>query len=250
MRDYLLFAVAPYVAVLTFVLVCAVRYLARRNPSIRERRPGRQGDGPVPRIAWRAALMVVAFGHLMAFVFPDYLLGWDRRLGRMIAVEVVGLIAGTVAASALFFALIRLLRAHRQQGTSSPFDVVAGTLGVVATISGVSVAVLYRWGSSWAEVTLAPYLRSLVRLDPTTALVTHLPFLVKLHVVCAFVLLAALAFSDLSRLVLAPMDRLARLVFEPLGDRARATRPALAARVGGVAHAWSTRLLRNGTEEN
>ena len=250
MRDYLLFAVAPYLAAVMFVSVCAARYLVWPDRSIRERSPRRPRDSRRSRIVWRAALAVVALGHLMAFVFPDYLLGWDRRLVRMIAVEVVGLIAGIVAVGGLAYALVRLLRAQRQGAAASPIDVVAGTLGLIATTSGVSIAVLYRWASSWSEVTLAPYLRSLAGLDPRITLVTHLPFLVKLHVVCAFVLLAVLPFSDLSRLVLRPMDRLARLVLEPIADLARAARPALAARASSLTHAWTARLLRNETEEN
>jgi nitrate reductase gamma subunit len=250
MRDYLLFGVSPYVALLMFVSVCAVRYFVWPVRSTRGTASRRQPPSLLSRIAWRAALAVVVFGHLMAFVFPDYLLGWDRQLGRMIVVEVAGLIAGVLATAGLFFALLRLLRAQRQGGASSPFDVVAGTLGLVATMSGVGTAVFYRWASSWAEVTLVPYVRSLSRLDPSITLVTHLPFLVRLHVVCAFVLLAALPFSDLSRLVLVPVDRLARLAFEPVAGLARAAGPALAARVSSLTHAWSARLLRNGAEEN
>jgi hypothetical protein len=89
-----------------------------------------------------------------------------------------------------------------------------------------------------------------VRLEPRITIVTHLPFLVKLHLVCAFVLLAVLPFTDLSRLLLGPMDRLARRACRPLIGLTRAARPAMAARVSSLTQTWSSRLLRNGAEEN
>jgi respiratory nitrate reductase gamma subunit len=251
MRDYLLFAVAPYVALLAFVSVCAVRYVVWQGGPRQADAPRRRGDNRVSRMAWRAALAVVAFGHLMAFFLPDYVLEWDRQLARMVVVEVAGVVAGGLATAGLLDALLRRLRAQRRGDvSSSPFDIVAGTLGLIATMSGVGIAVLYRWASSWAEVTLAPYVRSLARFDPSITLVTHLPLLVKLHVVCAFVLLMALPFSDLSRLVVAPADRLARRACEPMAGLARAARSAAGARITTLAHACSARLLRNGAEEN
>jgi len=79
---------------------------------------------------------------------------------------------------------------RRPVTTTAVIDVAALTLVAVSMLSGVLMAVLYRWASSWAEVTLVPYLYSLAYLDPATSLVTRLPMLVKLHVASAFALVA------------------------------------------------------------
>ena len=57
------------------------------------------------------------------------------------------------------------------------------SLFFVAIGSGLLTAASYRWGSSWAGATLAPYLASpWPRGAPVTSLVEKMPFLVQLHV--------------------------------------------------------------------
>src|SRR5258705_372099 len=100
------------------------------------------------------------------------------------------------------------------------------------------------------EVTVVPYLQSLVRLDPSTTLVARLPFLVRLHVFGAFVLLAVAPMSRIVRVITVPIDRLRQRAVTPA---AYVLRPAWSAIAG-----WSTTrvhdarasLLRNEDEEN
>src|SRR4029077_17582603 len=113
-----------------------------------------------------------------------------------------------------------------------------------------TIAVRYRWGSSWSEVTVVPYLHSLVRLAPSTTLVARLPFLVRLHVFGAFVLLAVATRSRIVRIVTLPVDRLTQRAVAPA---ANVLGPAWNAIAG-----WSTTrvkdayaaLLQHETEEN
>ncbi len=99
-------------------------------------------------------------------------------------------------------------------------------------------------------MTVVPYLQSLVRLAPSTALVERLPFLVKLHVFGAFVLLAVAPMSRIVRVVTVPLDRVMQGTVMPA---AYVLRPAWSAIAG-----WSTTrvqdarasLLRKDDEEN
>ena len=91
MRDYLVFAVAPYVAAFAFPAVCAVRYLLWRARPRQGTPLGRaRGLAASASTAGQLALVVIALGHVLAFAFPEYLLQWNRQLFRLIVLEAFG----------------------------------------------------------------------------------------------------------------------------------------------------------------
>jgi nitrate reductase gamma subunit len=75
----------------------------------------------------------------------------------------------------------------------------------------VAVAVTYSWGASWYAAIAAPYLRSLVLLNPDFSAVAALPLLVRVHVVAAFLLVAVFPFSRLVHIVAVPNPYLWRV---------------------------------------
>ena len=251
MTDHALFDVAPYLAAVIFVLVGSWRYVLGHL-----QRDG--ADTAIRRVhgsrlvvaATRWAIAVIAIGHLLAFAVPRGVLLWNQQLLRLVLLEAVGIVAGSVALAGLAAAHVRHVRASGSWAAWPPMDVVAGTLVLMATLSGLSIAVRYRWASSWSEVTVAPYLQSLVRLAPSTTLVEHLPFLVKLHVFGAFVLLAVAPMSGIVRFVTVPVDRLMQRAVAPA---ANVVRPACGALAGWgttrVKDAYAA-LLRHEPEEN
>jgi nitrate reductase gamma subunit len=251
MTDHALFVVAPYLAAAIFVLVGAVRYVLGHLQGDRADTAIRRVHGSRLAVAaTRSAIAVIAIGHLLAFAVPRGLLLWDQQLLRLVLLEAVGIVAGSVALAGLAAAHVRQARASGPRAAWPPMDVVAGTLVLMATLSGLFIAVRYRWASSWSEVTVAPYLQSLVRLAPSTTLVEQLPFLVKLHVFGAFVLLAVAPMSGIVRVVTVPVDRLVQRAVAPA---ANLLRPAW----GAIAGWGSTRvkdayagLARHETEEN
>jgi hypothetical protein len=108
-----------------------------------------------------------------------------------------------VALVSLLLTFTRHLRRH--EGTA--FDTMAATLLLLQIVSGLTIAVQYRWASVWAEVTVMPYVRSLFRLNPSVILVAHMPFVIQLHVFCAFAILA-----------MVPLSRTANLLFASVRD--------------------------------
>ena len=250
MRDQLLFAVAPYVAALVLVPIGAAQYARWRSRPRPSPSPVAIRGDRLLRFAWLAALAIVTLGHVLAIVFPESLLAWNRQLSRLVLLEISGALAGTLATAGLLAALVRLVRAHDGEGAPSPMASAARTLVLVGMSSGLASAVSYRWASSWSEVTLVPYLYSLARLDPAPALVTHLPFLVKLHVVCAFAILAVLPFTGMIGVASAPFDRVTRAALSPIAALARTARAALALHVTPHAETLRARVLRDNAEEN
>lgn len=98
----------------------------------------------------------------------------------------------------------------------------------VAIASGLGLAVLDRWGSSWGIVTLRPYALSLLARDPKGALVDHLPFLARAHLFATF---GAAAIFPATRLALFPVRgirRLASLCLRPATAVGRAAGVAIA----------------------
>lgn len=186
MRDELLYVVVPRLAALCCLFAVVMTCLVRRRPSER-RKPAGENDESSDALSrcWRYSIAVVLLGHVLALAFPGTVMLWDRQLLRLVLLECVGVTAGSVALLSLILSPARHLRQRR-----SSFDIVAATVIFLEVVSGLAVAVRYRWASSWAEVTLTPYLHSLLGLKPSVVLVARMPFLVQLHVFCAFAVLA------------------------------------------------------------
>ena len=129
------------------------------------------------------------------------------------------MIAGSVALVSLLATAVRRHWWAERRHALSPGDVIAATLILLELISGVALAVRYRWASSWSGVTLTPYLHSLVGLRPSVVLVAHMPFVVKLHVFCAFAILAVTPLTGLAGAVLVALLDMApvMLVRRPVG---------------------------------
>jgi len=62
-------------------------------------------------------------------------------------------------------------------------------------VSGLAIAVVYRWASTWSAATLTPYVLSIPAGAPRKEYVEALPFLVQLHVFTAPAALAAAPFT-------------------------------------------------------
>jgi nitrate reductase gamma subunit len=91
--DYLLFAVLPYVAAVTFVvLVAARRY---RVPPFGP--PRLAGPAVVPpsryaeRLLFGYGILLILAGHLLAFLIPEQVLLWNNDPARRYVLEVSAL---------------------------------------------------------------------------------------------------------------------------------------------------------------
>ena len=203
----ILFAASPYVACSLLVTGLSVRYLLdrRQMPSVKKEMSEARSQfagGPL----WRASLLLLVAAHLLGVVFPRAILWWNGNTSRLYLLEGAGLVVG-VSALACGYALL-----YRHLGYSSGGviielpDTVFFGLVFVGLLSGVLAAVLYRWGSAWSSVTLAPYMASLVRAKPAANLVGQMPFLVRLHVFSAFAAIAVFPLTRLAAFVVFGLD--------------------------------------------
>ena len=72
------------------------------------------------------------------------------------------------------------------------------------------MALFYRWGSDWFLHTAVPWLVSLVVLQPEIQYVTVLPWVVKLHMLTGFLIIALFPFTRLVHVLAFPITYLWR----------------------------------------
>jgi nitrate reductase gamma subunit len=206
MSDSLLYVWFPYAAAALLIAVPAWRCCgsAARRAALPAR--GRAGARLYTgTLAWRVALALLLLGHIAAFAAPRLLESWDRSPARLLLLEGAGLAFSAVA----LLGLTGLARRGRDGAVPVPDSLLLG-LCAVSLLSGAAASLLYRWGSSWYALSLLPYVRSLVRLQPDFSYVLPLPPLVKLHLLAGIAAAAVLPFTQVPFALIGPAVDLGR----------------------------------------
>lgn len=211
MTDMILFGVFPYVAVALMVGAGIYRYCVDRyswssqSSQFLESRALFWGSVP-----WHYAILIILLAHFLAFLVPS---AWGVVLGnplRLYLLEVTGLALGVSTLIAVLLLIVRRIGNSRVSAVTTMIDwcVFATLLLQVAT--GVYIAFTLRWGSVWYLHTAAPWLWSLLKLDPQIQYLAALPTVVKLHAFNAFLIMALFPFSRLVHVVSVPLGYLSR----------------------------------------
>jgi nitrate reductase gamma subunit len=213
MRGNFLFDAWPYLTSALLLVVIPVRYLrTRRNITGIDAKIPQTKPAFRRSMIWRSSLAASLLFHLLVLAFPAAILSWNRSPVRLYVVEFLALGTGLLALASCY----RLLWVHLQGSTAAiTFDVcdtIFFALLSLVLLSGCLIVVLHRWGSSWAALTLSPYVISLLRGRPASVLVTQMPFLVRLHVFSAFAAVAAFPLTQLAARAVALAHSLASLI--------------------------------------
>jgi len=211
MDDVMLFAVFPYVAIVLAVVVTFYRYFTDRfsyssySSQFLESRALFWGSVP-----WHFGILVILLAHLLALLIPGV---WQEIIAapaRLYVLEVIGLSLALAALLSLGLLFARRFYTHRLSVVTSPMDWALLVVLLAQVALGFWVAIFYRWGSDWYLHTAVPWLQSLARLDPETQFVTSLPWLVKLHMLGGFMLIALFPFTRLVHMITVPVTYLWR----------------------------------------
>jgi nitrate reductase gamma subunit len=203
--DLLLLVVLPYAATVLCVSVAVERYrrhgfsFTSSSSQFLENRAHFWALVP-----FHAGILVVLVGHVVAFLVPRGILAWNAVPARLLLLETVALAGGLLALGGLAAAVVRrgALPVLRQSTTAFDWGVYGLLLAQIVT--GVAMAVMYPWGSSWYASTAVPYLWSLVMLQPDAAVIAAMPWLVRLHVVLAWLFVAVFSLSRLVHVLAVP----------------------------------------------
>ncbi len=208
----ILFGIFPYIALALAVAVTLYRTFYRPfsvsslSSQLLERKKLYWGS-----LSFHYGIVLILLGHLLALFLPRTLLLWNAVPIRLYLLELSGLGLGLWALIGLFILLWRRLSSKRVLRVTTTMDFVVLALVIVSTLTGVLTATLYRFGTSWFAAIFSPYLLSVLTLQPDLALVSPLPWLVKLHVFNFFLLLAVFPFTRLVHIITYPFS----YVFRP-----------------------------------
>jgi nitrate reductase gamma subunit len=205
------FVYFPYVSILLFLVVSIYRSVYRPfsisalSSQLLENKKLYWGS-----ISFHYGVIIVLLGHLTALLLPQGLLLWNSLPIRLYLLEGTGLALGLWALVGLGILVWRRLTTRRILAVTTPMDLLVLALLLVSVISGVLIATLYRFGSYWFTGVFTPYLLSLLILQPRPELVATLPWIIKLHVLNFFILLAVFPFSRLIHIATYPIAYLVR----------------------------------------
>lgn len=203
--DLFLFAALPYLAFTILLIVSVQRYRAQTftfsSLSSQFLENKRHFWALVP---FHYALLVVFLGHLVAFLTPRSILLWNSAPLRLYILETSALICGVLTLVGLMAMIARRMTDAKIRVVTSTVDKVLYVLLMVQIVTGIAVAILHPWGSSWFAASLTPYLWSLVQLSPDISFVVGMPLLVKMHIVNAFLVVGFFPFTRLVHILIIP----------------------------------------------
>ena len=209
--DTLFFATLPYVALVLFLVGTIYRYrsdaftYSSLSSQLLENKQHFWALVP-----FHYGIIAVLTGHFVAFLIPRSILAWNSRPLRLYVLEVSALIFGLTTLVSLFAIIARRATDSRVRVVTSKADWILYAMLVVQVFTGVYVAVFNRWGSSWFSASAAPYFWSLLKLNPDISVIAAMPWMVKIHIVNAFVVIAFFPFTRLVHILVVPNQYLFR----------------------------------------
>ncbi|MBI3485075.1 MAG: respiratory nitrate reductase subunit gamma, partial [Acidobacteria bacterium] len=203
--DQFLFVVLPYMVMFIFFVGTIMRYRKAQYTysSLSSQFLENQQHfwGLVP---FHYGIITVLTGHVIAFLVPRSVLLWNSRPLRLYILEISALIFGLLTLIGLVGCIIRRMTLSKIREVTSILDWNVFALLLIQVASGVYVAVFHPWGSAWFAGIAAPYLWSLVKFSPDMSYVVALPFVVKLHIASAYVMIGLAPFTRLVHVLVVP----------------------------------------------
>ncbi|MBL4593997.1 MAG: respiratory nitrate reductase subunit gamma [Flavobacteriales bacterium] len=203
----LMFGVFPYVAFAIFIIGSIYRYknkgfqVSSLSTQFLEGKQLFWGSQP---FHW--GLMVLFFGHLIAFLFPRTLIAFNGDPVRLLILEISSFAFGLSALLGLILLVKRRLSSKRLTMVANKMDMLVYVVLFIQIVSGLGIALFARWGSTWFASSLTPYLRSVFAFDPDLNVVNAMPWFVQVHIISAFFIIAIIPFTRFMHFLVAPVD--------------------------------------------
>jgi nitrate reductase gamma subunit len=205
MTDTLLFGILPYVAMGIFFIMTIQRYRQRTftysslSSQFLENRKHFWGSVP-----FHYGILFVLVLHLAGLFVPDVILAWNAAPLRLFVTEATGLAMAVITLVGLVNIVMRRVQVHKARTVTTLSDWIVYALVGVQVVTGIGVALFHGWGSSWFATSLSPWLWSVFRFDPELSHVAALPWLVKAHIVNAWLVIGFFPFTRLVHVLVVP----------------------------------------------
>jgi len=163
--------------------------------------------GSVP---WHYGIIIILLAHIVVALFPAT---WAKLIGsttRLYIIEFTGYALGLLVIVGIAILIYRRYADSRLRYVTTTMDWILFAALLVQVVSGLYIAVMYRWGAEWYIHTAVPWLWSLVKFNPQVQYVAPLPFMIQLHFVNAFVLVLLYPFTRLVHIFSIPLRYLWR----------------------------------------
>ena len=149
---------------------------------------------------FHAGLGIIILAHIIGFLVPSSVLAWNGQHMRLLIIEIGAF--GLALASLLSLIVFAVRQIKSSNNLSQPvskvfMNVTVFALLIIIIISGLWIANLYRWGSSWYAGVMTPYLRSFFKFSPDISAVQYMPIFVKIHIIFAFLIIGLFPFTSL-----------------------------------------------------
>ena len=211
MADSIYFVVFPYIAVVLAVGVGLYRYFTNRfsyssmSTQFLENRTLFWGSVP-----WHYGIVLILVAHLLALVVPGFWVSLHRNAVRMMCIELVGGSLGILTLLGILVLIVRRIVNAKTRPVTAVMDWILLVDLLLQVAAGLYIALFVRWGSLWYEYIATPWLVSLSTLSPRIDFVTPLPWIVRFHMVNAFVLIGLFPFTRLVHIFTVPLSYLWR----------------------------------------
>lgn len=212
MSDQLLFSIFPYVAIIIATFVPLARYRSEKFKFTSLSSQFLEGKnlfwGSLP---WHVGILGVLAGHFIAFLVPQKVLAFNSVPLRLVLLEVTGLALALLALVGLTLLIVRRITNKRIAVVSTKSDYVVLAVLLIQVLTGIGIAVGFRWGSNWYAASMVPYLRSVfILFKPNLEYIVSMPWLVKLHIVNAYIILMLIPFTRFVHFLVVPFPYLTR----------------------------------------
>jgi len=210
--NQILFVVFPYIALTLFLAITIYRSIFRPftisslSSQLLERKKLFWGTIP-----FHYGIVLILLFHLLALVFPKVLVLWNAAPLRLYLLEISGFALGLWSLAGVLILVWRRFSSANIRAVTTPMDLVVLLLVLVSVLTGVLTASGYRFGSNWFTGVFTPYLWSLLTFQPRPELVAPLPWVIQVHVLNNFMILAIFPFSRLIHILTWPLG----YVFRP-----------------------------------
>jgi len=203
--DNLFLVVFPYLAFAIFFLVTIQRYRSRKftYSSLSSQFLENQHHfwGLVP---FHYGIIVILTGHVVGFLLPNSVLVWNSVPLRLYVLEISAFVFALLTGIGLVSIVIRRLTEPKITIVTTSADWVLLGILLVQIFSGLYVAIFHGWGTSWFAATITPYLWSMVTFSPNVTFISAMPWMVKLHIICAYSMIAFFPFTRLVHVLVVP----------------------------------------------